>query len=760
MRPHQILSLIRSQLVKVPNDDSDSELLRRFISLNDHDSFAKLLDRYAGMVMGVCRRVVGETHLAEDVFQATFLVLSKKAKSLRETMSLPAWLHRVAFRLALRTRKSMRSRQPPGVSVERIASSSPLDELSARELLAILDEELNRLPETHRTALILCCLEGHSQEEAAHLLGCSPGSIKGRLERGRNQLRDRLTKRGLIFSAIVGIPLVIAPTGFVSAAVLQNTLALLTPGHSIEPTVAALVEAFMRTSVLVKLKVAGLSLLLVCGVGFGAVTMYETEQPAVETKAPQPAEIVKAKEATADADRKKDLYNDPLPDGAVMRLGTIQRRAVGAQMAMTADGKSIISVRGGKYVTVFDAETGERRETRTLLFDSSFDRSVLSPDGKWLAASGDEDPGRLILVNLQSGKLERKFAVKDSRYISSIALSRRGDRVAAGCYVGDKRVVRVWDMATGKDLLSEAVTTEVDIDFVDFTPDGKGVIADFTDVDIGLMCWEVETNKLRWQAKNCHANRAIFTPDGQFMLASSRREFNAVDVTTGQLARIANLPELAWDCRLRFLPDGKRGVMSKEGGIVVWDRENGRELRFLKGAGEEFIVAPDGKTIVSNDGSLQRWNLDTGKPIYANTFDLGHIHEVIAVKFTADGKLLVSASKDGTVRLWDALTGKPLHVWPGHQAFRPSPVKKWAEAGVQALDISPDGRWIVSAGSEEKLIVRDVKTGDSRSIELPKADRGEMERHVYHLRSLSGWARGACTLRGNAFYRRGGTATG
>ena len=109
MRPQHLLNHISLRVGMTHGDDTDGELLRRFISSNDQDSFAKLLDRYAGLVMGVCRRVVGETHLAEDVFQATFLVLSRKAKSLRKTVSLPAWLHRVAFRLALRTKRSTRS---------------------------------------------------------------------------------------------------------------------------------------------------------------------------------------------------------------------------------------------------------------------------------------------------------------------------------------------------------------------------------------------------------------------------------------------------------------------------------------------------------------------------------------------------------------------------------------------------------------------------------------------------------------------------
>jgi RNA polymerase sigma factor (sigma-70 family) len=270
MRPQHLLHQVQSSLNAGSAGISDGELLSRFISTNDQNSFAILLDRYAGLVMGVCRRVVGETHLAEDVFQATFVVLSQKASSLRHKVSLPAWLHRVAFRLALRARQSMRLRQPAGRPIERLSPASPLDDLSARELLAILDEEIIRLPEIQRTALILCCLEGHSQEEAAHLLGCSPGSIKGHLERGRILLRNGLSKRGFFLSAVLGSQLVLSSYSAVSAHLMGDTLSQLQPGGALKPGIAALVESFMRSSFLTKLKVIGLSILLVCGVGFCA----------------------------------------------------------------------------------------------------------------------------------------------------------------------------------------------------------------------------------------------------------------------------------------------------------------------------------------------------------------------------------------------------------------------------------------------------------------------------------------------------------
>ncbi len=129
------------------------------------------------MVLGLARCIVGDPQTAEDIFQATFLVLARKASTLRRPESLAAWLHGVAVRLA------RRGARPPHAASRRKARGlaatpmrDPLDELTARELLAVLDEEFQRLPENHRLPLILCGLEGLSQEEAARRLGWSAGA--------------------------------------------------------------------------------------------------------------------------------------------------------------------------------------------------------------------------------------------------------------------------------------------------------------------------------------------------------------------------------------------------------------------------------------------------------------------------------------------------------------------------------------------------------------------------------------------------------
>lgn len=179
---------------------SDCTLLARFLRQGDHGAFAALVARHGPMVYNVCYRQLGNAHAAEDAFQAAFFVLARKATTLR-CDSLAAWLHGVAVRIALNARRA--SRRTP-VHEEFLPTDElpdtridPLSQLSVRELLRALEEEVQCLPSRYRLAVVLCCLEGLSQEEAAHRLGWTVGSVKGRLERGRARLRSRLMRRGL-----------------------------------------------------------------------------------------------------------------------------------------------------------------------------------------------------------------------------------------------------------------------------------------------------------------------------------------------------------------------------------------------------------------------------------------------------------------------------------------------------------------------------------------------------------------------------------
>ncbi|QJW93166.1 RNA polymerase sigma factor [Frigoriglobus tundricola] len=170
---------------------SDRDLLDRYARNRDDGAFEALVRRHGAGVWAACVRLAGRD--AEDAFQAVFLTLSRKAGTV--TGSLPAWLHAVTRRVAANLRRTARRRSE--VEAAARGPDAVSEDVGPREGLALLDEELSRLPEPYRAVLIVCCLEGRSRDEAAEQLGWSGGQVKGRLERAREMLRVRLARRGV-----------------------------------------------------------------------------------------------------------------------------------------------------------------------------------------------------------------------------------------------------------------------------------------------------------------------------------------------------------------------------------------------------------------------------------------------------------------------------------------------------------------------------------------------------------------------------------
>ena len=185
---------------------SDRDLLDRYVRNRDEEAFEALVRRYGTGVWAACVRLAGGD--AEDAFQAVFLTLSRKAGTV--TGSLPAWLHAVTRRIASTLRRDARRRDAIEATAARPALANGTDP-SLREGLALLDEELSRLPERYRAVLLVCCLEGRSRDEAAAQLGWSEGQVKGRLERAREMLRARLARRGVELGGLLLVAAVAGP---------------------------------------------------------------------------------------------------------------------------------------------------------------------------------------------------------------------------------------------------------------------------------------------------------------------------------------------------------------------------------------------------------------------------------------------------------------------------------------------------------------------------------------------------------------------
>src|SRR5882762_8057034 len=195
--PH-VCRLIHAQFAA---DLTDGQLLERFVDGHDPEAFAALVRRHGRTVLGVCRRVLINAHDAEDAFQATFLVLVRKARSIAKREAVGSWLYGVAYRAALRARAgSAQRRKHESQSLDRAAEPATADEADD-EVRPIIDEEVNRLPEKYRRPIVLCYFEGKTYGEAARILGWPAGTTSVRLARARELLRARLALRGLALSA-------------------------------------------------------------------------------------------------------------------------------------------------------------------------------------------------------------------------------------------------------------------------------------------------------------------------------------------------------------------------------------------------------------------------------------------------------------------------------------------------------------------------------------------------------------------------------
>jgi RNA polymerase sigma factor (sigma-70 family) len=280
---------------------TDGQLLDRFLSRRDEDAFAALLRRHGPMVLGVCRRVLNDAHDAEDAFQATFLVLARKAASLRGRERLGGWLHGVAYRASLKARAALARRRARERAAAARAAREGAAEAPWAELLPLLDQELDRLPEPYRLALVLCALQGRSRKEAARQLGLPEGTLSSRLATGRRLLAERLSRRGVALSG--GALAVLLSQGTASANVpaplvvaTSNAAALVAAGRlaAVSVPVALVTRGVLRAMFFTKLKVAVGVLLAVAALGAGGLAYRSAGVQAGQPQAERPRNELEA----------------------------------------------------------------------------------------------------------------------------------------------------------------------------------------------------------------------------------------------------------------------------------------------------------------------------------------------------------------------------------------------------------------------------------------------------------------------------------
>jgi RNA polymerase sigma factor (sigma-70 family) len=455
-----------------------AELLTRYATRRDPEAFAGLVQQFGPMVLGVCRRVLGPSSDVDDAFQAVFLTLARRADSFRDGAALPAWLHRVALRTARKALARRAVNPVPALVPEPVDPADPLAGVAWRDVRRVLDEELDALPERFRGPVVLCWLDGLTQDEAAGRLGFSLNTLKRRLDAARDLLRARLVRRGL--APVLVAAAVFDPAGLradVPDEVAARAVELGVNGATVPPGVQALEAAVSATAPARRYLKGAVALALVAGAVTAGVALFD--------KPPAPPRNV----AKSD-DGSEGTMPAPEPGPPAPQLGppTIPRyrmtHAGSAEaVAWNPDGSVLASGSRDKTVKLWDVKTG--KETTALKgHTDEVDAVAFRPDGKMLAsASADET---IRLWDAATGK--EKAALKGhASGVCAVAWSPDGKVLASG-----SAEIKLWDVTTRKEkdtLLGHPVYVRS----VAFSPDGATLASGGTDNTVKL--WDVSPAK-------------------------------------------------------------------------------------------------------------------------------------------------------------------------------------------------------------------------------------------------------------------------
>jgi cyanophycinase len=302
--------LCRSIAPRGEADRTDGQLLDHFTATGNEAAFEALVRRHGPLVLSVCRSVLGNDHDTEDAFQATFLVLVKRAHAVSKRESLRSWLYGVAHRVAVRARVASAKRLKSERQVPAMPFTDPATESARQELARLLHEEVIQLPERYRLPVLLCCLEGKSRQEAARELGWTEGEVKGRLERGRRRLHAQLARRGLTLPlalaavelargravASVPLPLVMSTT----KAAVRWAAGPAAAAGLISTRVTTLTEGVLKAMLLARLRLSAFVLLLLTLAGATAGLLSSWVLPG-EAAAKSPPVVTEGHVGRADA---------------------------------------------------------------------------------------------------------------------------------------------------------------------------------------------------------------------------------------------------------------------------------------------------------------------------------------------------------------------------------------------------------------------------------------------------------------------------
>ncbi len=688
-------------------DLTDGELLSRFINRREEAAFTLLLQRHGPMVLSACRRILQDRDATEDAFQATFVVLARRAGSIRRRDSLASWLYGVALRVGrrIRAQASARSRHERLAAIMAKRESEP--EPTWDELREVLDEEIAALPEKYQAALVLHYLEGKTQTQTAGVLLCPRSTVRDRLEQGRKLLRERLVRRGVTISTGTLAAVLVqqaAPAAVSASLTLAAVRAVMT--GTLPASAAAIVREVVYAMSVSKVKSVVCVVLMLGIVAGGTISAAHqllpggVEQDHHTAQGPEPQPV--QPKATA----RTDIYGDPLLDGAISRMGSTRLvHYMANELTISPNGK-VLATGGLHEIRLWDRATGKllrefRDGKRTMDCVPQF-----SPDGSKLVGAGMHVTS---IWDVASGKL-----VCDFPHSGQMATwSPNGELLAITSKDG---VVHVHETRSRKQVAEfgdakDSLQNKFGI-CIAFSPDGKALM---TVAGLKACRWNLAGQKLV---------RALDLPTGYSWFYSFPDQQTAVVFPVDRRppqGGNSQEPVAIWDMTSNQAPRKLQGDMARKGScfavshdgktvalnatnpweqadenpIGLWDPQSGKLRRTLRipTRFDSLKFSPDDRTLVFWVGAaLRLWDVQSGKEVFQRPT---HYASIRALAFTPDGKSLVSGSEDRSVRLWDVASGRQLREFASH---------RWR---CDSVAVTPDGSAILSGGYDGCLLVQD-----------------------------------------------------
>ena len=700
-------------------ESDDIELIQSVLS-GDETAFSALVQKYQKSVHALAWRKIGDFHIAEEITQDTFLQAHKKLASLKNPNQFAGWLYVIADRCckAWFRKKKLRTKSLETTSVETLEKTAYADyvceqreDAAVEHRRKIVQKLMEELPESERTVMVLYYLGEMNCAEISKFLGVSPNTVRSRLQRARERLKD---KEHIIHETLGSVSL--------SPNLTENIMRRIDTIKQTSPTGGKPLLPFAA------LGASAILVILLMGASKQLITNFQ--QPySLDATSEHAIEIVDAP-VVLDIQSKPELQNrvggtnksknsnNGLTEGTKTVENNFAHDAMQWNLPEDAkarfskghidgiqyspDGK-FLAVASGIGIWLYDVTVHQEASLITADTSQVF-HLVFSPDGRILA-SGNAD-GNIILYDRITGT-QKTLIGRNTEYITSLAFSPDGKILASSNREG---TVRLWDAITGE--AKYTLMNDTGCHNLSFTPDSDTIVVVSKESKISL--WNSSTGehkKTFAMHPDCTAMGAAFSPDRKTVaIGSDNGTVYLQDINTGELKIILS-EHKEYVCHLAFSPDGKMLATAsyEDETICLWDVYTGVHRKILTDENTPDVrglaFSPDGKTLASGrgDGTIRFWDTHTGK---SKKIFTGHSESVLSVAVNPNGDIIASGCSLGIIRLWNTDTMQPIIMLN-------APENEQIESA-NSIVFSSDGKTLF-CGTNDGIHLWDAQTGEHKN---------------------------------------------